>query len=111
MAGFLEDNWQPITQTIGGAIIFILGRKTRKVNSREAEFLAYQKKLETYQREFDLKSGMLENLKKDYEARYVMLESNLEKVIAQNSKLESIILKQEKEIEEYEKKFGSLENI
>ncbi|WP_299839897.1 hypothetical protein [uncultured Tenacibaculum sp.] len=110
MLKFLLEHWQALANTAGAIVMFIIGRNTRRINTKEAEFLAYKKKLETYELEFALKTEMLENLKKDYESRYILLESNLKKVETQNIKLLSIIKTQEETLEQYEQKFGSIEN-
>lgn len=107
---FLLNNWETIAKMVGAAFLFLLGRKSRKVNYKEAEFLAYMKKLETYELEFSLKTDMLESLKKDYESRYVMMEKNLAKAVTQNHKSESIIKSLENTIAQYEQKFGTLES-
>ena len=120
---FLMNNWQPIAHMIGGVLIFILGRKTRKVSEKEAEFLAYEKKLENYQLEFEIKSQMLENLKNDYDGRTDYLKNHVVELEKNNLKLDTIIEQQEDIIQRqnkiiasqrgvilrYEQKFGTLE--
>ncbi|MDB0601333.1 hypothetical protein PL373_09265 [Tenacibaculum maritimum] len=120
---FLFENGIMILQMIGAVFIFLLGRKSRKVKDKEAEFLAYEKKLENYKLEFDIKSQMLENLKNDYDDRGAFLEKNLDKVKAINKELSAIITDNKKVITrqskvidtlneinlKYEQKFGTLE--
>ncbi|CAM1355845.1 hypothetical protein [Tenacibaculum halocynthiae] len=110
MAVFVKENWQAIVNTIGAIVIFFLGWKTRKTTAKEVEFLAYKKKLETYEMEFEMKTEMLENLKKDYEDRFAFIESHLTKVKEINKKLRNIIEGQDKMLSKYEQKLKSFEN-
>lgn len=111
MPGFLKENWQAIVNTIGAIVIFFLGWKTRKATAKEVEFLAYKKKLETYELEFEMKTEMLENLKKDYEDRFAFIENHLTKVKDINKKLQNIIEDQNLMISKYEQKLKSFENV
>ncbi|CAM1359134.1 hypothetical protein TPENAI_10267 [Tenacibaculum litopenaei] len=115
---FLQKNWQAIANMIGAIFIFLLGRKSRRIKGKEAEFLAYEKKLENYKLEFDIKSEMLENLKRDYDNRASYLEKNLNKVVENNKELSAIIKEQhsiidshKKLIAKYIQKFGTIETI
>ncbi|MFL0063736.1 hypothetical protein [Tenacibaculum maritimum] len=91
---FLEKNWLTIVNMIGAVFMFFLGRKTRKVNNKTAEFLAYEKKLENYDLEFEIKTKMLENLKKDYDSRAIFLEDNLNIIKKNNDELTEIVKSQ-----------------
>ncbi len=112
---FIEKNWHSIVNTLGAILVFFIGRKTRKRKEKEADFLAYQTKINTYDLEFELKAEMLENLRKDYESRYEFLDNNLRKVEEQNKKLVTILESQSKIINQqneiianYELKFGKI---
>ncbi|MFD0992375.1 hypothetical protein [Tenacibaculum geojense] len=120
---YLLQNWQPIAGTLGSILMFFLGKKTRVTHQREAEFLAYEKKLENYRLEFEIKSQMLENLKKDYHGRTDFLKDHVAEVEKINKQLDAIIEQQEdiikrqniiiasqkQKITQYEQKFGTLE--
>ncbi|MFL0077022.1 hypothetical protein V3A08_07485 [Tenacibaculum maritimum] len=124
MLDFLIENWEAISKGMAAIFIFFIGRKTRKIKGKEIELLAYEKKLENYNLEFEIKSQMLESLKKDFDNRADYLLERNEKLEKNNKKLDTIIEQQEEIIQRqnkiiisqtniilrYEQKFGKIEN-
>ncbi|AZJ34406.1 hypothetical protein D6T69_14375 [Tenacibaculum singaporense] len=110
---FILMHWEKITGILGLVFSFFAGFKMRKIRHQEAKNLALERrykadlqKLENYKRAFDINAEMIESIKSDFMARIGSLHQYIEQLEHMNTKLHSIVAKQQQELDKYITKYG-----
>lgn len=90
---FLLNHWEKIATLIGVFVSFFAGLKTQKI--------------ENYKRASEIYSQMIGNLENDFNTRFKSLNGYVTQLEQMNTKLHSIIDKQQKDLDKYIQKYGT----
>lgn len=90
---FIFNHWEKIATIIGVFVSFFAGLKTQKI--------------ENYKRAFEINSQMIGTVTNDFNARIQSLNEYITQLEQMNTKLHSIIDKQQKDLDKYIRKYGT----
>lgn len=90
---FVFNHWEKIITIIGVFVSFFAGLKTQKI--------------ENYKRAFEINSQIVGTVTNDFNTRIKSLNEYIIQLEEMNTKLHSIIDKQQKDLDKYIKRYGS----